>query len=466
MKKLILIIFSVVVTFATYGQDVTGQWNGVLKLPGAQLRLVININPSNEGYTSTLDSPDQGAKDIPVTRTSFEDSILNFEVSSIGVTYSGTLNAEGLIIGTFKQMGQSMPLTFSKDPFEEKAVVRPQEPKKPYPYYSEEVSFTNAIDSISLSGTLTLPTQEGKHPVVVMITGSGPQNRDEELDGHKPFLVIADYLTKKGIGVLRYDDRGTAKSTGDFESATSKDFSTDVLSAVTYLKTRNDIDFNAIGLVGHSEGGLIAPMVASESNDIAFIVLLAGPGISGYDILLQQSELIARANGLGESKLQTRLASFKKGLDIIIAGNDIDKIKSDLRDFMEKEINDKPELLPEGMKIDDYISSNTLNKIATPWFQYFLKYDPASSLVKVRCPVLAINGEKDLQVPSKVNLDAIKKYLEEGGNDDVVTKELPNLNHLFQECDTGSPNEYAQIEQTFSPRALIEISNWILKQVN
>ena len=464
MKKLTLIICAVLITLTAYGQDITGKWNGILKVQGTQLRLVINISQSDSGYKSTLDSPDQGAKDIPVSQTSFEDSILKFEVSSLGVSYSGTLNNEGVINGTFNQNGQSMPLNFSKEEVEKEKLVRPQEPKKPYPYYSEEVSFVNSIDSISLSGTLTLPSREGKHPVVVMITGSGPQNRDEELLGHKPFLVIADHLTKKGIGVLRFDDRGTAKSTGDFKSATSKDFANDVLSAVTYLKTRNDIEYNNIGLVGHSEGGLIAPMVAAESKDIAFIVLLAGPGISGYDILLLQSELISRVNGTDESKLQTELAVLKGGLDIIVEGNYLDEIKSDLRDYWQHELNNHPEFLPEGMKVDNYISS-TVDQLATPWFQYFMKYDPTSSLVKVSCPVLAINGEKDLQVPSKVNLNAIKKSLEQGGNNDFITKELPNLNHLFQECSTGSPNEYAEIEQTFSPIALLEISNWILKKV-
>jgi uncharacterized protein len=464
MKKLTLIFCTVLITLTTYGQDITGQWNGILKVQGTQLRLVININKSDNGYKSTLDSPDQGAKDIPVTQTSFEESILKFEVSSLGVSYSGTLNNEGVINGTFNQMGQSIPLNFSKKEVEKEKLVRPQEPKKPYPYYSEEVSFANSIDSISLSGTLTLPSREGKHPVVVMITGSGPQNRDEELLGHKPFLVIADHLTRKDIGVLRFDDRGTAKSTGDFKSATSKDFANDVLSAVEYLKTRTDIDYKNIGLVGHSEGGLIAPMVATESKDIAFIVLLAGPGISGYDILMLQSELISKANGTDESKLQTELAVLKGGLDIIVEGNYLDEIKSDLKDYLQQELNNHPELLPEGMKVDNYINS-TVDQLATPWFKYFMKYDPASSLVKVRCPVLAINGEKDLQVPPKVNLNAIEKYLEEGGNNDFVIKELPNLNHLFQECTTGSPNEYAEIEQTFSPSALLEISNWILKQV-
>lgn len=464
MKKLTLFLFTAFITLITYGQDITGKWNGILKIQGTQLRLALNINQTDTGYESTLDSPDQGAKDIPVTSTTFENSILTFEISSIGVSYSGNLNGEGEIHGTFKQMGQSLPLNLSKKALEKEKLVRPQEPKKPYPYYSEEVSIANIKDSITLSGTLTLPSKEGKHPVVVMITGSGPQNRDEELVGHKPFLVIADFLTKKGIGVLRYDDRGTAKSTGNFKSSTSKDFATDVLSAVTYLKTRNDIDYKNIGLVGHSEGGLIAPMVASKTKDIAFIVLLAGLGISGYDTLLLQTELIAKANGTDDAKLQIELAALKGTLDIIVEGNSLDNIKSDLKDYIKKEIEAHPDLLPEGMKADKYINGNA-KQLATAWFKYLINYDPATSLTKVSCPVLAINGEKDLQVPPKINLNAIEKHLKEAGNTNFVVKELPNLNHLFQECNTGSPSEYANIEQTFSPSALTEIANWILKQV-
>lgn len=464
MKKLFLITSTILITLSTYGQDITGQWNGILKVQGTQLRLVLHINQTDNGYKSTMDSPDQGAKDIPVSLTSFENSILIFEVAAIGVTYSGTLNSEGMIDGIFKQMGQSLPLSFSRKEVKKEELIRPQEPKKPYPYYSEEVSFTNAKDTITLSGTLTLPSKEGNFPIVVMITGSGPQNRDEELLGHKPFLVIADHLTKKGIGVLRFDDRGTAKSTGDFNSANTIDFASDVHSAVEYLKTRKDINQQKIGLVGHSEGGLIAPIVASESEDIAFIVLLAGTGISGYDILLLQTEMISKANGMDESDLKVELAFLKGALDIIIKDGNVDKLKTSLTDYAQNGLKEHPELLPEGMDMEGFIK-NYVDQLVTPWMQYFLKYNPASSLTNVKCPVLAINGEKDLQVPAKINLASIEKYLNEGGNNNVTIKELLNLNHLFQECETGSPNEYATIEQTFSPIALAEISDWILEQV-
>jgi len=463
MKTISILLITILTSISLTAQDITGQWNGVLKVQGTQLRLVFNVSESRNGFSSTMDSPDQGAKGIPVTNTTFKNSKIKFEITNVGIEYNGELKGDD-IVGIFKQGGQEFPMNLSRKAVGTPAAKRPQEPTKPYPYYSEDVTFQNTKANISLSGTLTLPKNQADFPVVILISGSGPQNRDEELLGHKPFLVISDYLTKNGIGVLRYDDRGVGQSKGDFKTATSADFATDVESAIEYLKTRKEINKNKIGLIGHSEGGLIAPMVASKSKDVSFIVLLSGPGISGYDILLLQTELINKANGVDESKLQTELVFLKGALDIIIKGSDLDEIKSVLTDFMQKQINLHPEILPEGMKEDGFING-TIEQLATPWFQYFLKYKPTSSLIKVKCPVLAINGEKDLQVPPKENLEAIKKSLEEGGNKKVTIKEFPNLNHLFQECTTGSPNEYASIEQTFSPKALEEITMWIKSQM-
>ncbi len=316
-----------------------------------------------------------------------------------------------------------------------------------------------------LAGTLTLPEKDGNFPAVILISGSGPQNRDEELMGHKPFLVLADHLTKKGIAVLRFDDRGTAESTGDFKTATSLDFAGDVESALKYLQTRKEINKNQIGLIGHSEGGIIAPMVAAESNDISFIVLLAGTGIRGDQLLLLQQELIGKASGASDTDLQKAKVINKGAFDIILKSNNIESLETELTNYIKQALIDNPESeKPAGMSDDDYVKLQ-VNQLTSPWMIYFIKYDPAPILEKVNCPVLAINGEKDLQVPAKVNLEAIENALEEGGNKNVTTKVLPNLNHLFQECETGSPGEYATIEQTFSPIALAEISNWILNQV-
>lgn len=276
---------------------------------------------------------------------------------------------------------------------------------------------------------------------------------------------MADHLTKNGIAVLRFDDRGTAESTGDFGTATSLDFATDVESAIMYLQTRKEINKNQIGLIGHSEGGIIAPMVAVKSKDISFIVLLAGTGIRGDQLLLLQQELIGKALGVSEEELQKTKSINKAAFDIVIKSTNIKSLKTELTNYIEQTLKDNPESeKPAGMSDDDFIKLQ-VNQLTSPWMQYFIKYNPAIILEKVKCPVLAINGEKDLQVPAKVNLETIKKALEKGGNKKVTIKELPNLNHLFQECNTGSPSEYATIEQTFSPIALTEITNWIMKQV-
>jgi len=457
MKKVVFFLTTILVSFSGFTQEITGQWNGFLKVPGGQLRLEFNISKTENGYSATMDSPDQGAKGIPVTTTTFENATLKLEIPSARIVYEGTLNQFNVIVGNFTQSGQSFPLNLSKEKLEKEVVKRPQEPQKPYPYYTEEVTFENKIDKNVLAGTLSLPKKEGKFPVVILISGSGAQNRDEELLGHKPFLVLADYLTKKGIAVLRFDDRGVGKSTGEFKTATTLDFAKDVQAGVAYLQTRKEIDKNKIGLVGHSEGGIIAPIVASQSKDVAFIVLLAGAGIRGDQLLLLQKEKIERQMGVSENEIQKAQQTFKGVYDSIVkssASHEI--IKGKVNSYLKSKL---------GNTMNDTQIKALAASITSPWMVCFLKLDPALALEKVKCPVLALNGEKDLQVPAEVNLEAIKNALAKGGNKKTTIKKLPNLNHLFQECETGSPNEYATIEQTFSPVALEEISSWILTQV-
>ena len=464
MKKTALLIFVSLFSLTIFGQNITGQWNGALKVQGTQLRLVFNITKTDDGISATMDSPDQGAKEIPTTTTSFENSILKITIENAKIEYEGALGKDNIIVGTFKQVGQSFPMNLSKVVIEKEKLVRPQEPTKPYSYFSEDITFENKKAGIILAGTLTLPKNEGVFPVVILISGSGPQNRDEELLGHKPFLVLSDYLTKNGIAVLRYDDRGTALSKGDFKTATSADFATDVESAITYLKTRKEINKKKIGLMGHSEGGLIAPMVASKSKDVAFIVMLAGTGIQGDQILLLQQRLIGKASEVSDEDLQKNELLNRKAFDIVNKSNSIEQLNIDLTNFIKQSLLDnKNAEKSKGMSEDDFVKLQ-VKQIANPWMQYFIKYNPAPTLEKVKCPVLAINGGKDLQVPPKENLEAIKKALAKGGNKKVTTKEFPNLNHLFQECKTGSPDEYATIEQTFSPIALTEIFKWIQTQ--
>ncbi|MEO5945268.1 MAG: alpha/beta fold hydrolase [Chitinophagaceae bacterium] len=463
MKKITTLILITLLTSTAFAQDITGQWNGVLKVNATQLHVVFNISKSDKGYSSTMDSPDQGANGILVTSTAFENPLLKLAVSNAQIEYKGELKADE-IIGTFKQGGQEFPMNLSRKIIEKKTVIRPQDPIKPYPYYTEDVIFENAKANISLAGTLSLPEKEGNFPVVILITGSGPQNRDEEVLGHKPFLVIADYLTKNGIAVLRYDDRGVGKSKGDFKIATTADFATDVESAIAYLKTRKEINQNKIGLVGHSEGGLIAPMVASKSKDIDFIVLLAGPGMQGDKVLLQQQELMAKASGGSDAEIEKSKKLNTKLYDLIVKSNDNQKLKTDLTSLLKETLrNDSTAEIPDGMTQEEFIAKQ-VKQISGHWIQYFLKYNPALALEKVKCPVLAVNGEKDLQVSPNENLSGIKNALKKGGNKKVTIIQFPNLNHLFQECETGSPSEYATIEQTFSPTTLNEITKWIKTQ--
>ena len=461
MKKIITFILVFCSILTVFSQDITGTWNGILKVQGMQLSLVFHINKTENGFSSTMDSPDQKAFGIPVTTTNFENLKLKIAIANAGIEYEGVLGSDGSIIGNFKQSGQTFSMNLSKGKVEKEIIKRPQEPQKPYSYYTEEVVFENKSANINLAGTLSIPTKEGVFPAVILISGSGAQNRDEELLGHKPFLVIADYLTKNGIAVLRFDDRGTASSKGNFKTATTLDFATDVEAALEFLKTRKEIDQKKIGLIGHSEGGIIAPMVANKSKNVSFIILLAGTGIPGDELLLLQQELIGSASGISEVDLKKSKIANTEVFGMVKKATNSDQMKKDITELITKSIKaDSKDKIPDGITESDFIDMQ-VSQITSPWMQFFIKYNPALALEKVKCPVLALNGDKDMQVPSKVNLDAIKKALTKGGNKKVTIKELPNLNHLFQECKTGSPQEYSEIEQTFSPLALTEILNWI-----
>jgi pimeloyl-ACP methyl ester carboxylesterase len=464
MKKFLILSGILFISLSGTAQDITGTWNGILKVQTIQLRIVFNITKTDSGYTSTMDSPDQGAKGIPVTTTTFENPILKIELPAMAITYDGRLENDTIFIGVFKQSGMTFPLNLTRSEAAKETIVRSQEPKKPYPYYTEDVKFENSIDGVVLAGTLSLPQKEGHFPAVILITGSGAQNRDEELMGHKPFLLLADYLTRKGIAVLRYDDRGVGSSTGNMAKATSEDFARDVEVAIKYLKSREEINRKKIGLIGHSEGGIIAPMVAVRTKDVGFIVLLAGPGVRGDKLLLKQTYAIGKASGLSKDKLLNS-EKINRGLyEIILNSGDDTSLEDKLGNYLKQSFNEMPKSeQPQGISIDDY-SKRVAKQLSYPWILYFVRYDPAPALKKVKCPVLAINGSKDLQVDAEMNLNAIKNALAKGGNKKVTTKELPGLNHLFQECKTGLPAEYAQIEQTFSPTALKIISDWILTQ--
>jgi pimeloyl-ACP methyl ester carboxylesterase len=388
------------------------------------------------------------------------ESNLSFKTSAAGIEYSGLVK-DANINGTFKQNGREFPLSFGREKIEKTVYKRPQEPKPPFSYISEEVTFLNVRDSIYLAGTLTMPSSGQGFPVVVLISGSGPQNRDEELLGHKPFLVLADHLTKNGIAVLRYDDRGVGKSKGNFGKATSADFATDVSAAVQYLKTRKEIDGKKIGLIGHSEGGMIAPMVAADTKDIGFIVLLAGTGVPGKDIIILQQQLIAKAEGVVSEKDLAETAAFTEEIaKIVTSGKDEKTVSIEFIDFLKSTWQKLPDSSKKiyGTEAVFLMQSAQMN---TPWMRFFMAYDPATVLEKIRIPVLALNGSKDLQVWPAQNLPAIEKALKKAGNKKYTVKELPGLNHLFQECITGAPSEYEKIEMTIAPGVLDEINRWI-----
>ena len=444
----------------SHAQDITGQWSGVLSVQGMKMRIVFHIQKTEDGYKSTMDSPDQGAIGLPVTNTEFDGSKISLTASNLGLLYEGELKTDS-IAGVLKQSGMTIPLNLKKTNDEVKPLNRPQEPKPPFPYRSEDLTFENKDAGVTLAGTLTMPETGSNFTAVILISGSGAQDRNEELMGHKPFLVIADYLTRRGIAVLRYDDRGYAQSTGNFATATTADFATDAENAIAYLKTRKEINPHKIGLMGHSEGGVIAPMVAARSNDVGFIVMLAGSGLRGDVLLLLQEEAAYKLSGLSDEKVEKLIKINAKIFDRIVGTNELLSLQ-EISDFMTTLKDEIEDVALEGMTADRYIQQFTVS-LAYPWMQFFLRYDPASALEKVKCPVLAVIGSKDFQVPAKENLDAISAALKKTGNTKATVKEYPGLNHLFQECTTGSSAEYAIIEQTFSPEVLKDLGDWISK---
>jgi pimeloyl-ACP methyl ester carboxylesterase len=449
-------------------RGVEGLWQGTLKVPGGELRVVFHINKAANGkLTATLDSPDQGARGIAVEECTLRNGKLTLGAKAIGGGYEGVMKNDSTIEGSWKQSGMSLPLQLKRIEKLEEA-RRPQEPKKPYPYKEEEVSVENKAAGITLAGTLTTPQSGGPFPAVVLITGSGPENRDEEVFGHKPFLVLADYLTRQGIAVLRCDDRGVGKSGGDSHNATTADLATDALAAFQYLKNRKDIDTKHIGVLGHSEGGIIAPIVANKAPDVAFVVLMAGTGVPADSVLMLQSWLIAKAEGAADSTLKKNAVVQRELLSLAKSNLDSATLAAKLRTLFKQSV---AQLSPAERQAvgsadtSDQAVEQQIKQVLTPWFRYFLNYDPRPALMRLKQPVLAINGSKDVQVAPKENLGAIEAALKAGGNKDYLVKELPGLNHLFQTASTGGVSEYAKIEETISPSALSVMGDWILAHV-
>lgn len=456
MKKLFGILLCLFAGIAAHAQDVTGDWGGTLKAGPQSLKIVLHVTAADSGYAVTMDSPDQGAFGLPATSAEYREPELSVKWDRLKAAFTGKVEGDSLK-GIFVQGMFPLALNMGRGDY---ALRRPQEPKPPFPYRSEVVTVYNNLDSVSLAGTLTLPEGKGPFPAVVLVTGSGAQNRDEELMGHKPFAVIADYLTRRGIAVLRCDDRGVGQSTGDFPTSTTADFTQDALAAFDFLTKRPEIARKKIGILGHSEGGTIVFMAAAQNPKIAFVVSLAGAAARGDSLLLTQNRAILKAQGAPDSAASAYV-------DVL---RDIFRLQELFPvEYLQAHSDSLAKVLfPAGPRasLPVPVRQNAMTVLVTPqeaWMRYFKRNDPKPYVQATRCPVLALNGTKDTQVDAAINLGLIRQYAAESGNKQVTVKAYEGLNHLFQHADTGSPNEYAQIEETISSEVLADITAWILE---
>jgi len=465
MRKFIFGFLSIFIFSVLRGQQIPaeleGMWMGTLQV-GQELRIVFHFDIQDDSIVTVLDSPDQGVNGIPTESTSYDHGSIKINIPLIKGTYTGNYNADSNSISGVWIQTSPLPLVLKKTDLITQR-TRPQDPVPPYSYRTEEVVFQNTkADSVFLHGTLTIPPGEGPFPAVVLVSGSGPQDRDEFLLGHRPFLVLSDHLTRRGIAVLRYDDRGFGASTGNYYTATSEDFAADAAAAVTYLSSRQDIPLSSIGIAGHSEGGMLAPMAAQMQKKTDFLVLLAGTGIPGDSLLMLQGDLIGKQMGFSDTTLYYMSAMRRGMIEITKSEMDAEKMYDALCGFARTFFPRIPAGSLQEIGISNTDTLYSVDFFASPWMHYFLNYDPAPALKKTKIPVLAVNGTKDLQVPAKENLEAIERALQQAGNKHYTIRQLDSLNHLFQRCTTGSPSEYAQIEETFDPQAMEVIAAWIL----
>lgn len=465
MKYLIMSLLLLTIGTSIQAQNEwEGTWEGTLNVGMQELRLVFHIKPgANNTWTALMDSPDQMAYDLKMDEVSIEDNKkISMSLKAAQAKFVGELSGDKQVLKGDWIQGQSFPLELKRS--QSKGFARPQEPKGPFPYTIEEVQYENKKAKINLGGTLTIPEGEGKHPVVILISGSGPQDRDQTILKHKPFWVLADYWTRKGFAVLRFDDRGVGASEGDFATSTSADFATDVEAGVNFLKQHDRINNKKIGLVGHSEGGMIAPMVASKNKDVAFIVLLAGPGVGGDELLLKQSQDILKQQGASEDGIAASQKILRKLYDAVLEDKKDQMGVGDLVKVVQGDV----EMLDDATRKEVGLDGMALRQIGvtlqSPWMRYFVRHQPEDYLKKVKCPVLAINGENDLQVAAEPNLNAIEAALKKAKNKAVKIVALPQLNHLFQTSETGAVEEYITIEETFSPEAMKLVLDWMKKQ--
>lgn len=448
-----------------FSPSIMGTWNGAIELDeGKKINFIFSISKNDTVYETIIDIPSQRVTGIKAIQTSIINDSLIIDLSNVGMKYSDKLNIDHTLInGSIVEGLNTFSLNLSRNPNLKTAKAnRPQEPVRPYPYIEENVNFVNAEASVTFAGTFTRPKGKNKYPVAILISGSGPQDRDETISQHKPFLILADFFTRQGIAVLRYDDRGFGESTGNHSEATTYDFALDVISAITYLKTRNDVDVDKIGLIGHSEGGIIAPLAANITQDIKFIISLAGTGISGTELSVIQSKTMRPFPVPYEAAYEK---AIRKAIAIAKQDKEMSKIKPELQAHYNATV--APILKNLGVpdpKVTEIVSG-LIDIRTTKWIRYFYGYNPADEYQKVRCPVLSLNGSLDTQVDAKINQEGLRQALTKGNNKDFEIIELEGLNHLFQNATTGKMDEYSEIEETFSPAVLKLISDWILKRV-
>lgn len=442
-------------------RSVEGTWAGLI----LNLRVIVHIKAAPDGSLSaTLDSPDQNATGLVANGVAFAGDTLNIDLSTIMARYSGVMTADGgAISGTWYQGGAVVPVTLRRSGGEGTASARKsQEPSPPYPYRAEDVSFVNPRGKNRIAGTLTIPEGKGPFPGVLLLTGAGAQDRDASAFGHRPFLVLADYLTRRGVAVLRIDDRGVGGSEGSHARATLLDLSDDAVSGIAYLRARNEVSQAHIGVLGHGQGSSVASVAAVRMPEaVSFLVLLAGIGLPGDQLLLLQSAMMAKQQGAGvaqiekQEDIQSRIyAALKQPGDSAVVAERIRPIVGELMQLI-------PDEQANAMGGREVATDRQIQALLSPSFRSMLVHDPRTALRQVKCPVLALSGGKDVQVPAQENLAGIEAALRAGGNKDVTVRTMPGLNYLLQACDTGSIAEYAAIEETISPEALQAIGDWI-----
>jgi uncharacterized protein len=452
---------------------INGIWEGKLMVSGTSLSVVFHFDKNSDGiYSGSMDSPDQGVNNIHCDSVKLKDDSVIVKINVAHAAFYGLGIDDSTINGSWEQGLAKFSLTLKKVKTETKGPNRPQTPVPPFSYNSEDVEYDNADKNIHYGATFTYPKGTGPFPTAILITGSGQQDRDETIFGHKPFAVIADYLTKRGYAVLRVDDRGMGKSTGDVMNATSADFAKDVEVGLAYLRTRKEVDKKRMGMIGHSEGGLIASIVAAGNPDIDFVIMLAGPGETGANVLLEQSVKIMEMDSVPVDAATAYGVIYKKvEEDIMAPKNDTTDLYTEILADFSQWRKSQPTSILNALKVntdgsdDKKITMEYVKGFALPWIKYFLKADPQPLIEKFTCKVLAIDGSKDIQVIEPINLNAINTALKKSKSPEYETKLIPGLNHLFQHCKTCTVDEYGQIEETFAPEALQIMGDWLDKNV-